>query len=1409
MVQAGRFVLPMANDYRDEIADLLGDQLGVQVAIRQIDGRWVGLKPEITIQDLRLTNKRREQVLAVESLHTQFDLLRSLFNWRLAWTDFSIDELSVALQQYDDGQIYLRGVLPGDRSEEDAGALSPWELLLLRGRVELSAVKLEYYPLEGEPSVWQLPELVMENTQSFHRLRAQLNSDGRPLLNFVFEGEGDPRDRETFLASSYLELNYVKVSELAEQFRRDAWEAFPQREQLQDVALTGKLWVVKLPGSFLELSGHLQADGGRLPLPSIAKLDISGVRQSEGDWQLSLQNMNARFNDFDLPEPLNVGLEFGSQTPLTLRASRIDVGYWYGLAEQHNWLPDGELKKVLGSLQPSGHVNNLYLRLGKDVANDFLLQANLEQMAAGAWLGAPAVSGVDGYIETTAKRGFVDIDSRQGFSMHYTTVYDDAQRFEQMRGQVQWVLDRDKNSIFVNSGQLEMQQGDTQVRGAMQLYTPWFANTAPSDLTLFIGLRNDKVSNYPKYLPNVVPDSLKKFLADAKGEGVLRSGAFIYRGGLKANLKNTYTTQLALELEDTALNYMPGWPRLSGVDSRLEVDGRFLHASAKKGESLGLQIQDIQIDLENNPKAAGDRLSVQASFQGDAQQGLDFLLNSPIAQSQAATFQDWELFGKLSGAVDLKIPMSLSVTKGAQYDINAKLNTAELYIPELALHFEDIDAHLNYDALKGLSGKNLQAKVWGQALVASLSSSASRSLLEFDSQLPIAPLAQWMNMPSLLMADGQAAVRGQLQLPSTRLKRAAKLADNELTLTTDMQGIAINLPAPYGKTAEQQRETTIRIPIPGGETIAAGAVQEQLHLRYALDEGSTTDKTDNYLALAVRQHREGESLAVGLKGTLPETQAGQALISGQLKRLDLEPWLSIVGDHQQAQSRYQDLREPQQANSQLPEQEAIPFGLDLQVEELYLAGLSVPNIQLQASQTQQGILLNADSEMLAGSLEYFDSDRPLDVRVHHLILPEFEDDTEEAASNDALVAEPSLDDKAADQESANQSWDFSAFPQTQVQIDRLAYAQRELGNWRMQIQAGGQKGLMVDRIFGELGDIKISGKLQAAEGGDATASVDPGAHLHWLGGPLSSSDLFARIQFKNIDTLSQQWQMPSILESEQAQFDLNMSWPASPMDFDSTLIAGSLDLDIRNGRFFQSAGAGGNAVLRLLSVLNFDTWVRRLRLDFADLYKEGMVFDSVTGHIDFQQQELLIQEPIIVKGPSSRLQFAGKIDWADESLDTSLVATLPVGNNVALATGLLVSWPAAAGVYLASKLFSNQVDKVASVSYSMNGSWAEPEMKFDRLFDSKAAKDAGEKVAEEVELQQGGPQTIVDDSHVEAQTDSSNELDQDQSGIKEAVIPAQTDTSSTESSPQKSSPQKPSPQKPSSQKSKPEQKEPQ
>ena len=62
------------------------------------------------------------------------------------------------------------------------------------------------------------------------------------------------------------------------------------------------------------------------------------------------------------------------------------------------------------------------------------------------------------------------------------------------------------------------------------------------------------------------------------------------------------------------------------------------------------------------------------------------------------------------------------------------------------------------------------------------------------------------------------------------------------------------------------------------------------------------------------------------------------------------------------------------------------------------------------------------------------------------------------------------------------------------------------------------------------------------------------------------------------------------IESEDAIFFTDVTWPGSPAYFAGSRLSGEVDLDIDNGRFQQ--GSGGQGALRLISILNFDAIMR-------------------------------------------------------------------------------------------------------------------------------------------------------------------------------------------------------------------------
>jgi uncharacterized protein YhdP len=208
------------------------------------------------------------------------------------------------------------------------------------------------------------------------------------------------------------------------------------------------------------------------------------------------------------------------------------------------------------------------------------------------------------------------------------------------------------------------------------------------------------------------------------------------------------------------------------------------------------------------------------------------------------------------------------------------------------------------------------------------------------------------------------------------------------------------------------------------------------------------------------------------------------------------------------------------------------------------------------------------------------------------------------------------------------------------------------------------------------------------------------------------------------------WDKPDTLESRRAHYGADLFWPGSPQDFKLVNLGGEMSIDIEQGSFKRDASAG-DGLLRLMSILNFDTLARRLRFDFSDLYKSGLAYDTVKGKVRFNQGVLVFEEPLVVRTASSGMQMAGSIDVRNETLDTRLVATLPVAGNMTFYAALATGLPAAAGIYIVSKLFKKQVDQATSVSYTIKGSWDEPKMRFDRLFESeKSLRDSVNKKEE-------------------------------------------------------------------------------
>ena len=177
---------------------------------------------------------------------------------------------------------------------------------------------------------------------------------------------------------------------------------------------------------------------------------------------------------------------------------------------------------------------------------------------------------------------------------------------------------------------------------------------------------------------------------------------------------------------------------------------------------------------------------------------------------------------------------------------------------------------------------------------------------------------------------------------------------------------------------------------------------------------------------------------------------------------------------------------------------------------------------------------------------------------------------------------------------------------------------------------------------------------------------------------------------------------------------------------DLEVIDGLIRIMEGEGRFVQADNNMG--ALNLLGIFDFASLARRFRLDFSDVVDSGFSFSSIEGETRFKSGVVDVVDPILIEGSGSIFKVAGRVDLNSQELDNDMIVTLPVNRNLpwyaaysAFATGPLTG----AGVFLANRLFQNQINAISSAKYKITGTMDEPIIEFVSIF-SDSVREAPE-----------------------------------------------------------------------------------
>ncbi|MBV7497058.1 TIGR02099 family protein [Pseudomonas sp. PDM24] len=1238
-VSLGRELTPLVAEYRADVEDKASDALGMPLQIGKLEGNWSGFAPVLLAHDVMVgagsNALRLDQVRAVP------DLWASLLAREVRIAHLELNGLKISLKEGEDGHWALEG-LPVQQDQP----LNPEQLLNRMQRVQQLSVldsQITLQPLGESPLTLTYVGLNLKTGPSRQRLDARLTlPDGQPVaMSLRTRLRADQwKDGE---ADAYLSLPQSDWSK---------WlpERLTQQWNFSEIKAGGEFWMnwskgtvqraairlnaPQLKGAYAErkpiqinnlaLNGYFQ----RSSTGVLVTLDSLAMSLGDSRWESKLQFQQTAATD-KAPELLH------------LQADRLDLTPLTPLLNALGPLPEG-IATAVERLKVTGVLRNVLIDFRPAATDDtkFSFAANLDKVGFDAYRGAPAVRNVSGSISGDLGQGELRMDSKD-FSLHLDPIFAKPWQYIQANARLTWKLDKEAFTLIAPYLKVLGEEGKIAGDFLIRLH---FDRAQEDYMDLRVGLVDGDGRYTAKYLPTVLSPGLDEWLRTAILKGAVDEGFFQYQGSLNHGAAETARSiSLFFKVHDAELAFQPGWPHVSKVSGDVFIEDSGVRILASEGQLLDTQVSDVYVNIPRVPAGQSTHLFLDGAFAGGLGDGLKILQEAPIGT--ADTFAGWEGEGDLQGKLKLDIPL----VKGEQPKILVDFKTAKarLKLSEPTLELTQLKGDFRFDSTKGLSGQKITARAFDKPVTAQIFAEGSPGKLNTrvaaTSEVEVKKLTEWLNVTQLLPVTGTIPYQLQLNLDG---------ADSQLMVSSNLKGVAVDLPAPFGMAADVGRDTVFRMTLQGPERRYWVTYGELANFTFAAPTGNFADG-------------RGELFLGGGSAVLPGAKGLR--VRGVLSELDVAPWQDLV-------TKYAG-QDPGGSAKQLLS------GADLKVGKLTGFGTTLDQASVQLARKPAAWTLQLDSQQAKGSVGIADAKAaPIAVNLQYVRLP--------ARDPTALADENSPDPLA--------TVDPTKIPALDVTINQLFQGPDLVGGWHLKVRPT-DKGVAFNAL-----DLGLKGILLRGSGG-------------WEGVPGNSSSWYkGRVSGKNLADVLKGWGFAPSVTSEEFHMDVDGRWPGSPAWLATKRFSGSLDASLNKGQFIEVEG--GAQALRVFGLLNFNSIGRRLRLDFSDLFGKGLSYDRVKGLLVASNGVYVTREPILLTGPSSNVELNGTLDLVGDQIDAKLLVTLPVTNNLPIAALIVGAPAVGGALFLIDKLIGDRVARYASVKYTVKGPWKDPKITFDKPF---------------------------------------------------------------------------------------------
>ncbi|WP_228290813.1 YhdP family protein [Shewanella cyperi] len=203
---------------------------------------------------------------------------------------------------------------------------------------------------------------------------------------------------------------------------------------------------------------------------------------------------------------------------------------------------------------------------------------------------------------------------------------------------------------------------------------------------------------------------------------------------------------------------------------------------------------------------------------------------------------------------------------------------------------------------------------------------------------------------------------------------------------------------------------------------------------------------------------------------------------------------------------------------------------------------------------------------------------------------------------------------------------------------------------------------------------------------------------------ISQTELSLSLKADKFDSVSARLGIDPGIKEAPLDLTAKLGWQGAPYGFELGSLSGEVNFKLGKGHMSQLSDKGA----RIFSLFSLDSLLRKLSLDFSDVFGQGLYFDSFGGNL-LLDNGVVKTTDTVMDAVAGEMKVRGYTDLISQSLNYDIRFAPKLASSVPTVVLLSTSaWTMGLGAFALTKVLEPVIEVISEIRFRLTGTMDEP-----------------------------------------------------------------------------------------------------